>query len=319
MIVFLSAVMLFTASSCSSVIFGFSNGSPVVMSCGKETLNESELRLIALHYKSAFEHYYVNLFGDDFWELPAEEGMTYGQYVRSYWILSECRALMSLCCMAEDNRVSLTDSEIESLERTAEIVFRELSEDERAFTNAGYNDVLTLLEKIETASKMLDTLTENAKIDVNDEESRVADIALIRVGDPDVASEIRARLDLEENFLTLANAFSEEKQIYYSVAKGDLKEPLNSAVFSLAEGEESDVLICEGSYYLIRVISSYNSILSSRNRTSIALLRRYNAWEEENEAHLRQHPLRMVPKMLENIPLTDSSYEVDFDLFGYLE
>ena len=312
-------VCLFVLSSCSAVSFRWEKNADCAFLLGKEELSDSEVMLIGLHYKSSFEKYYGEAFGSGFWQETAYEKMNFADYVRNYWILPECKALLILCSMADDEGVRLSDSEEERASRTASEIFRGLNEDEIRFTGATQDAVRDLVEKYMRATLMAERLTAGQKISVSDEESRVADIALIRVSDADIAAELGERLRQEENFLTLAREFSEDRQIFYSVAKGELKEPLNSSVFALSDGEESPVLFLDGSYYLVRIISSYNSILSGQNKNTIAALRRYDGWKPLAEAYEAGRPVRMTAHALERIPLEDPDFDISFDLFSFFQ
>ena len=62
---FLIAVCILL-SGCRSLPISFRSGRSYMMTCGQETMNEAEVRLIALHYKSRFESFYKDLLGEEF-------------------------------------------------------------------------------------------------------------------------------------------------------------------------------------------------------------------------------------------------------------
>ena len=193
-----------------------------------------------------------------------------------------------------------------------------LGDAERAYTKANVEDVFGLLKKYALAVKEIENL-KNGTIDVSFEESRVADIQLIEVFDRNLADSIKKRLTDGENFLSLAASYSEDKNVSYSVAKGDLKPELDKAVFEMREGDISNVIKCDNAFYIIRLSNSYNTLLSGNYKRNLLASRTYASWQEPYEQALRQKTIKRDNAFFEDLPLKTEEVLAGGNLFASLD
>lgn len=300
----LAASMLF--SSCLASVSWLTNEKKALIQ-GRDYLTESEMRIIALEYKSRFEHYYRDLLTESFWEIEVVSGYTYEDYVKDYYILEEAEALLYLNAIAKERNVVLTDVRKEAVRNKAEAYMKSLSDDEKTFLNGvTAEDAEQLLLYYESAFEMIRVLSEGKKLEVSDEESRVVDIQVIRVEDRTSAEMLHERIVNGENFATVARAASLDARIDYSVSREDLSPEIAKIVFMLNDAEETDVIEYGGSFYLIRLVSSVNVLLSSNNRKNLLAARRYENWADEYDRYLKDHPETLSTDFWRSLKLNDN-------------
>ena len=238
--------ILITVASCGRMKIRFNDSDRAVFTCDSITLNHEEVSLIAAHYASLFNLYYSDLTGSEFWTKEASEGMTYEEYVIQYFIQGECRALAALNAMAKRGNAVIPTADMERLEYAAAKTYADMSNAVKAC--ADEEDVLSLLTKYHVAEEMIERMLEGEQIGISEEASRVADIQVIRLTDKLDAEDVYNRIIRNENFLTLARAFSADETVDYSVSKSDLNEPFNSIVFAMREGDVSDLIELDGKF-----------------------------------------------------------------------
>ena len=288
--------VLLLALLCLSVLPGcraewsWSFGGKKALSAGSAGLSETEVRIIALEYKCLFESYYKSLLGDRFWDRPVSDNETYEDYVKSEYILEEARALLYLNEVAKEKKIALSDAETETLRQGASRYYLSLTQDEIDYIKASEENVFEVLKRYALAEKAVTQLIADQKLEVSDEESRVMDVMMIRVLDREFAEDLHERIENGENFATIARSCSLDTVIEYSFARSELVDEMRGILFSLKDGEISDVIAYKGNYYIFRNVSSYNLILSNKEKGNLLAARRYESWEsrfrafaEENE------------------------------------
>ena len=305
---------------CERPAVNFRTRDVIVVSDGERHLTKPEVLLMALEYKSEFESYYRELLGEEFWQTELRDGMRFDEYVREYYIYRESEALIVLSDMAEKNALKLSQEEEEQLTEASKRYFEGLGEKEKAYTGADADDVFRLLKKYALSEKEIELLKKSSgSLDVSFEESRVADIQMISVGTLSEANEVIRRLEEGENFMTVAATYSMDGTIAYSVAKGDLKPELDGVVFRLREGETSDVIPVGDRYYIVRLQSSYNTLLSGNNKTNLLAARAYASWSEPYEAALKKRTIKRDNAFFSSLPLETEEVLSGNDLFSTLK
>ena len=314
---FLLACMLFLSAGC--VPLDFTLGHHIAVSSGGNQLTEEELRLIALQYKTENESYYKPLLGIDFWQMKVADEMTYEEYIREYYVFSECRAVLLLLKVAAEQGITLTGLENDQAETAANAFFDALTEDERAFTGAGKQDVLELFRAYMIAGKTVEKLIEGKKLEVSDEESRVVDMDIIRLDTQRKAEELYNRIKSGESFRTLANEYSLDDKIEFTASREELLPMVADIVFSMSNGDISDIISSNGSYFIIYLENSYDMLLSLNHKRNLLAERRFEGWEALYEEYLAESDLKRDNRMFDQLSL---SLDGDFpyvDMFQYMQ
>lgn len=272
-------------SSCGSVPFNWKIGEKISVYTEHDRLSSNEVRLIALQYKSLYESYYSELLGRDFWDEKTDGSDTFEEYVKEYCVWNECCALMYLMSVAEEKDYTLTAFEKEKAAEAAEQYFSALTADQLEFTGASKEDAEQLIGRYIIADKVVSELIQGKKLEVSDEESRVSDIQVIHVATEAEAQRISELIRSGENFATLARENTIDDEILYSVRKGMPEETLNNIIFSMHDNDVSDIVCYEDSYYIIRMVNSYNTLLSANYKANLMAERRFEGWKSVYERY----------------------------------
>ena len=311
--------VLLLGSSCAIVPLDFTIGHHIAATYGSIRLTEEELRLIALQYKTENEQYYKPLLGIDFWEMQVADEMTYEEYIREYYIFSECRALLCLEQAASELGITLSKAEKEQAARNASLYFSELTEDELSFTGADRSDAEALFSAYMLAGKTVEKLVEGKKLEVSDEESRVADFSIIRLSSRERAEEVYERLRSGESFRSVANENSEDGKIEFTASREELLPAVAEIVFSMNNGEISNIISYNGSYFIIYLENSYDTLLSLNHKRNLLAERRFEGWEAVFEEYLSKNELKRDNRMFASLTLSEEGDFPFIDLFSYME
>ena len=288
-------------------------GREILISSERTVLTGAEVRLISLFYKTEFENYYKDLLGEDFWEIETAPGISYEDYVKEYFVFRECRALICLKEKAEAGGLSLSIPEEEALDRAAEACFARFTEDEKTFTKANLSDLKELMRLYMIAAKEVRLLS-GEEVPVSDEESRVADISVVRLESREECEEFLERLSGGESFMSLAKECTQDDRIDYSVAKKELVSELDEVVFSMQNGETSGPVPAGNYWYIIRVNNSYNLLMSLNNKRNILAERSFERWSAFYEEASENTPIRRNGGLWDSISL---NAEGDFPDTGF--
>lgn len=311
----LLSVML-TLSSCASVPFNWQIGEHISVLTDSDRLTSAEVRLIALQYKTLYESYYMDLLGPGFWDEEAAEGMSFENYVKEYYIWNECRSLLCLMAIAAEKNYSLTAVEEETVSEAAALYYASLSQDELNYTGASAEDAEKLLSRYLLAEHAVSDLISGKKPDVSDEESRVADIQVIHMTSRETAEKVRQSILSGEDFSALAKENTIDDRIVYSVKKGAPEAELNRIIFSMRNNDVSDIISLNDSYYIIRMVNSYNTLMSSNYKANLLAERRFEGWADTYETYASKTGIRRDEKEWTELSLkTEGDFPLT-DLFA---
>ena len=147
-------------------------------------------------------------------------------------------------------------------------------------------DLITkMYEEYALAEKVYQTIVENVNPEVSDDEARTITVDMIRVSDSAKASQVLGKAKEEGvDFETLAQAESEDQTVTQSFGKGEVSEALEKAAFNLGKDEISDVVESDGSYYILKCISTFDEAQTKANKEKIVKQRQSEAFDTEYTA-----------------------------------
>ena len=309
-------LLCLTLSGCN-LRLNWVPGREVLIASDNMELTGAEVRLLCLAYKTEFESYYSELLGNTFWDIEVESGMRYEDYIKEYFVFRECRALIYLGEQAAADKLPISDIEEEMIADAAQKCFKKMSEDDKTFTRASEKDLERLIRYYYIAMQEVNRLSPEES-SVSEEESRVADFSVIHLRSREDAETVLQRLSQGESFTSLASECTTDRNISYSAAKGELIPKLDEQVFSMQNGETSEIIEAGGSFYIIRLNNSYNTLLSLNNKRNILAARAFKGWsgfyrEQEEKVVLYRNAL-----LWDEIELNCEGNYTDFGFFEAL-
>lgn len=302
---------------CNTVVNWNSRYRTVLM-CGGKSMTDIQMKIVAMEYKELYEYYYRELLSEEFWKEEVSEGVDFETFILQGSVLPECEAVLYLQAAAEERSIKIPESILIKLKESARDYYSSLSEDEKAYTGAGESDVLDLLILYQTAILAEASLISDHVVEVSDEASRVADIEVIHTASVSAAEEILKRYQNGENFTTLAQENTIDQKIKYSVARSDLREPFDSVIFSLKNGDVSRVVNYNGEGFIIRISNTYNTLLSLNNRKNLLASLRFEDWRNAASKLGISNDASLSREFFQTLSLTNEGDFRYHDLFSHL-
>ena len=290
-------VMFFVLSSlflsgCNSKIQIFpSFGDTYILSIGNSSLPLSEAKIVMMNIKSKYEQYYVSVSGENFWQQPMEENVTFESYIRNNVVMDELVHLQALVQLSKKNDIKLTKEEKEEAKKAGKEYYNSLTAEEKNYCSNDMKSVISLIEKYILAQKTIDFLTKDMKNEVSDNEARVMTIQEIFVTEEETANHLLTELENGKSFEEFAREYNNNGKWEYNVSRYDLSEEFRDTVFRLETGETTQVLTSSDGYHIIKCINDYDEELSKQNKEKILRTNRYNEWNDDVEELLKQQPL----------------------------
>ena len=187
--------------------------------------------------------------------------------------------------LAQKKEVTLDDKEKERAAAAGREYFTSLNSAEVTALNVTQDLITKMYEEYALAEKVYQTIVENVNPEVSDDEARTITVDMIRVSDSAKASqEIGKAKEAGVDFETLAQAESEDQTVTQSFGKGEVSEALEKAAFNLGKDEISDVVESDGSYYILKCISTFDEAQTKANKEKIVKQRQSEAFDTEYTA-----------------------------------
>lgn len=249
---------------------------------------------------------YQRLLGADLWSIsPGEEQETYGDYFvrRTREFLQEVKTLNLL---AAEKGIIVSPRELEQIRRLSTSFYEGLSDADKAFfADCSIKDVGKMYTEYFLAEKTAEYLLGAVDAEVSDADAKVIEIQQIVVSDADKAADLLERVHGEgANFAYYARQYSEESVYERALARGEEENILYSTAFSLEEGEISEIIAMDGSYYIIKCIDAYNRQATSDRKQIMQHYIRERALGESYNEYAEQHIVRFRADYWQNIDLS---------------
>lgn len=286
-----------------------------VFSINGEECTKEEARLYLCNYQNIYGNEYgVNLWTHDFGELAPEDSLE--TYVKDV-TLFELATIMCMDQLAEELEISLTDEELQLVDRVTDEYYDSLSKEEKSFMGIDKGELKTFYTKYAVAQKLYNTLTQGVNEEVSDDEARVIRIQQIFVKSEEDAQEVKAKLNSGVDFATVASAYNEASAIEITLARGVMESTVEDVAFRLDNEECSGMIQAEKGYYFIKCLNKYEEELSIANKDTIIANRRKEQFEDVFTEFLNRSDFELNEDVWSEIKVdtsgaivTDSFFEV---------
>lgn len=248
-------------------------------------LKKPEIMLIVATERNRYEEIYT----DQIWNVQvSESGTTFQEH-----LLEQIRQFIidvkQICVMAEDYGISLDNSEKEQLRRLSEDYYGKLTDGDKSYTGAEFNDVLSLYQQYYLANKAVTKITENADLEISDNEAKVITVMQIVLDEEEKAEEVYRLVTAENaNFSSIAKANSVESEIEKKMGRGEEKSQVEETAFSLKQGEISPIIEENGKYYILFCKNDYEQEATLQRKKDMLLLRKDWAFRQSYDEFLAE-------------------------------
>lgn len=257
-----------------------------------------EIMLLVATERNRYERIYTN----QIWNVAvSEDGTTFEEYLLEQ-IKQFAADLKRLGLMAQEYGVSLERSEIEQIRRLSQDYYSQLTDADIAYTGAEQDDAFLLYQDYYLACKLVKELTKNAELEISDNEAKVIELGQIVLGNEFQAREVWHSVREEgADFDAIARANSTEEEIHRKLVRGELGKEAEDAVFSMEEGEISQVIEDGGKYYIFLCRNAYDQEATMKRKEEMMLLQREQVFHEYYDAFLADHHISVSGRVWQDV------------------
>lgn len=275
-----------------------------VFSINGDKCSREEARLYLCNYQNI----YGNAYGLNLWEYDysqMEEGSTLEDYVKDV-TLNELVHIMCMEQLAKQQEITLTEEEMEKVEKAADEYYETLSKEERSYIGIDKKALKSCYEKYALAQKLYRTLTQGINEEVSDDEARVVHIQQIYVKNEETALLVQQKLAAKEKFDKLATTYNEAEEMETYLARGEYEKAVDDVVFHLDNNEVSDMIVAEDGYYFIKCLNKFEQELTEANKENIIIKRREEQFDDKFNGFVKESLFELNEKAWEDIKVDTS-------------
>ncbi len=221
---------------------------------------------------------------------------------------------------AQENEITLTETDKAKAAKAAAAYYESLSEEEIAYMGDITEEQLAeIYERYVLAEKVYAQIMKSVNGEVSEDEARIMDALVLHVTDEELANEIQAELDNGATFERLANSYNEDELVSVTFGRGVYDSAVEAVAFYLEDGEVSDMITTESDgYYFIQCVNKYNEELSEANKEAIIEERQALAMEECMSGIQDVYYSELNSECLESLDLPNSENITTSSLFTTL-
>lgn len=336
MAVFLSSLMLLTLSGCEKgegevklvLTTGFKKDEIFrieTMSC---TLPE------VMVYLTNTQDQYESVYGAEIWKTNLN-GVTLEESIKET-VLAQLAQIKTMNLLAQQQGVSLDETELEKAGEAAGAYFSSLNEAEQEAMQVTEETIRQLYTELALANKVYEYIIKDINPEISDDEARsitIQDILIKTYSQDGTGKRIeyeesaredayrRAReilLQAQEegnDFESLVIQYSEGEKSTYSFGKGEMEEAFENAAFNLETGEISDIVETEDGFHIIKCISTFNREETDANKIKIVEKRREEVFGQEYDAFVESLTRTLNEERWDSVAFLEGDEIVTKDFF----
>ena len=260
-------------------------------------------------YLTTFFNEYVDTYGQEMWHYDFG-GVSLEEHVKDV-VLSKMTQIKIMNLMAEERNITLNDKEKSQVGAAAESYVELLTENLKEQEKITVEVAKKVYGEYALANKVYTTITEAADMEISDDEARAVTAQVIYFKNWKMknkektelteaetlkvvknAREVLRKANEGEDFSTLAVQYSDDKQTTKSYARGSIEPKFEELLFSMDEGDLSDVIELSDGYYIVKCISTMDYDATQKNKVVLAKQRKQEAfsWQKQNSSMLPTSP-----------------------------
>ena len=283
-------------------------------------------------YLTTFFNEYVETYGQEMWHYDFG-GVSLEEHVKDV-VLSKMTQIKIMNLMAAERNITLNDKEKSQVSAAAEAYFTLVSEQLKEKEKLTVNIVKKVYEEYALANKVYTTITEAADMEISDDEARAVTAQVIYLKNwkmknaektaltdaetlktANTAKEVLRKAKDGEDFSLLAAQYGDDKQITKSFARGSVEDKFEELLFSMDEGDISDVIELNDGYYIVKCISTMDYEATQKNKVVLAKQRKQEAFSKAyNEIASNTHS-QFRDRQWDSISLDEEIHSTEANFF----
>lgn len=257
----------------------------------------------ALVYLNNQKNQYENVYGIEMWERDFGDRTLEG-YLKSQ-VVSQLAQVKSMVLLAGEQKIELSEDEKERAGEAARAYFSSLNEDEVRLLKTDEDGIKKMYEDYCLAHKAYGQITEDAAVEISDDEARIIQIQQIFVPEENLAQELKGRLEEGEDFSALASNYSKASQTTIAIARGDESEAYEAVAFDLDNEEVSDVFAADGGYYILKCLNTFMEEESEANKVQVARQRQTERFQQVYSGLMQDTLSEFQEKLWDKVSFAD--------------
>lgn len=233
----------------------------------------------AMVYLTTFYNQYADIYGEEMWNYDFG-GVSLEGHVKDV-VLSKLAQIKIMNLMAQEQDICLTKEEEQQVLKAADAYFEKLEENLKKTENLTEDVVKQVYLEYAIANKVYSSITESAEMEISDDEARTVTVQTIYFSNAEMknkAEQVQKRIKEGEDFETLAAEYSEDKQIVKRFGRGTTEGHFEEILFSMDEGEVSDLIETSEGLYIVKCISTMDDEATQENKLVLAEQRKKEAF-----------------------------------------
>lgn len=305
-----------TLTGCGNqtkVVFTTGLSGNQVFKIGNETCTMPEIMI----YLITFYNQYGDIYGSEMWNYDFG-GMSLEMYVKDV-VLSKMAQIKIMNLMAEERGITLNEEEERRVTEAVDKYYQMLSEQLKEQENISKEVVETVYREYTIANKVYANITEAADMEISDDEARTVTVQKIRLKDKEMGNRALSRIKAGEDFALVATELSEDSQIVENYARGSVSGKFEEILFSLDEGELSDVIETPEGCYIVKCISTMDYEATQENKLVLAEQRKKETFSKAYTEIAKNTHSQFKDKQWDKLTLNEEMYVTDANFFAIYE
>lgn len=239
------------------------------------------------------------------------------QYVKKI-SMDEITQVYSMAALAGAQGVTLTDAQKELAQWAGEDCFQSLTEEEVAYLDITQEEVQSIYEKYALAELLYESLVQDVNEEVSDDEARIMEVRQIYTSGEVQARKALAELSEETEFSTVAANYNEADEIKLTLQRGMLPEEAETIVFSMEDGEVSDLIRTDEGYYIFCCDNKFDEEKTQEHKKDIVEQRKQEAFHSVYDPFLETVHSKLNESIWKSISIREMeqfSYEEFYEIF----
>ena len=234
----------------------------------------SELKVFLANYKNI----YGSIYDTDFWE-GCQDVSEMSEKIKDA-AFAHLTKVYALDLYAEVNGVALTEDEVNICSKAAAEYYESLNETEKSYMQITPLELDDLVRDYVLAKKSYAKVMEGVNPEVSDDEARIMDAIIIYNTDKTKVEEAYEKAEDTRDFASLAANYSQLSYINATFGRGEYDSEVEEKVFTLDNGEYTDILEVNGGYMIFYCTNKYDEELSAQRKEKIYNERKTQALDE---------------------------------------
>jgi PPIC-type PPIASE domain. len=243
----------------------------------EKTYSMPEIMLIVATERNRYEQVYTN----EIWKVTVDEDGTLFQTYLMEQINGFLEEVCTLNLLAAERGITLSEQEKERLRQLSAAYYESLTDADKTYIQAGPEEIYQLYHDYHLANQMMAELLLGVDLEVSDSDAKVIRVMEMVLGDQESADAAYQALQEEgADFAAVASQYSLTGPAEIRLTRGEREVVYDNTVFSLDDGQVSEVVQAGDYFYIIRCLNAYDEKETAEHKEELYRQRKSQAFRQ---------------------------------------